>query len=79
MATRNPAIFPHQQLIQEISNGRTYWTDPEKTWVSNTSIATSWTGSFGIRSHLIFDAVEGKVGSFKSHDFSTGLLARNPT
>ena len=30
--------------IQEISN-RTHWTDPEKTWVSNSSIATY----FGVR------------------------------
>ena len=32
------------------------FTDPEKTWVSNNSIATYWTGSVGIRSHSIFDA-----------------------
>ena len=30
-------------------------TDPEKTWVSHSSIATYWTGSVGIRSHSIFD------------------------
>ena len=28
---------------------------PEKTWVSNNSHATYWTGSVGIRSHSIFD------------------------
>ncbi len=27
-------------IVQEISKGRTHWTDPEKTWVSNSSIAT---------------------------------------
>ena len=29
-------------IIQEISN-RTHWTDPEKTWVSNSSIVIYWT------------------------------------
>ena len=32
--------------VQEISN-TTHWTDPEKTWVSHSSIATYWTGSIG--------------------------------
>ena len=41
--------------FQEISNGRTHWMDPEKTWVSNSSIPTYKTGSVGIRSHLILD------------------------
>ena len=42
-------------LVQEISNGRTHErTDPEKTWVSNNSLATYWTGSVGIRSYLMF-------------------------
>ena len=30
----------HRLSFQEISNGRTHWPDPEKTWVSNSSIAT---------------------------------------
>ena len=34
-------------LFQEISNERTHWTDPEKTWVSNSSIATYQHGSVG--------------------------------
>ena len=33
-------------FLQEISN-RTYWTDPEKTWVSNSLIATYLGGSVG--------------------------------
>ena len=39
-------LFP---LHQEISNGRTHLTDPEKTWVYNSSIATYISGSVGIR------------------------------
>ncbi len=38
--------------VQEISN-RTYWTDPEKTWVSNNS--TNLLRGPLIRSHSIFD------------------------
>ena len=34
------------------------FTDPEKTWVSNSSIATYWTGSVGIRYHSIFDGTK---------------------
>ena len=30
-----------EQWIQEISNGQTHWTDPEKTWEANSSVATS--------------------------------------
>ncbi len=37
LLTRNRNLL--RQPIQEISN-RTYWTDPEKAWVSNNSIAT---------------------------------------
>ena len=40
-------------IVQEISN-RTHWTDPEKTWVSNSSIATYlWVRWYGPNS--IFD------------------------
>ena len=47
--------MPSIRTFQKISNGRTHWTNPEKTWVSKSSTATYWTGSVGIRSHLIFD------------------------
>ena len=47
-------VSKRKHPFQEISNGRTHWTDPEKTWVSNISIAPYWTGSVGIRSHSIF-------------------------
>ena len=36
-------------------------TDPEKTWVSNSSIATYKTGSVGIRSYSIFDGLDQSV------------------
>ena len=39
--------------VQEISN-RTHWTDPEKTWVFNISIATLIRGPL-VRSHAISD------------------------
>ena len=39
-------------LFQEISN-KTHWTDPEKTWVSNSSIAP-YLGVRLVRSHSIF-------------------------
>ncbi len=58
------------------------FTDPQ-TLVSNSSIATYWTGSVGIRSHSIFDGMfivytlenwDG-AGSFKRIDLSTvGIL-----
>ncbi len=55
------SIYQLQMLIacfQEISNGRTHWTDPERTWViDHSSIATYLTGSAGIRSHSIFDGL----------------------
>ena len=56
MKTKN--IWNHHQVfmclynsswklyIQEISN-RTHWTNSEKTWVSNSSIAPYWKGSAG--------------------------------
>ena len=47
------------------------WTDPEKTWVSNSSIATSWTGSVGIRSHSIF------WWNFSKHDVHPWNLTLN--
>ena len=41
-------------IFQKISN-RTHWTEPEKkTWVSNSWIVTSSSGSGGIWSHSIF-------------------------
>ena len=43
--------------IPEISNGRTMdWTDPEKTWVSNSSIATYLVRSVGkVPFHFLID------------------------
>ena len=32
-------MFGKAEDALEISNGRTHWTDPEKAWVSNSSIA----------------------------------------
>ena len=45
------------KFFQEISNERTHWPDLKKTWVSNSSIATFWKGSVGIRSHSNFDEI----------------------
>ena len=42
-----------RNLVQEISNGRTHWTDPEKTWVSNSS--SNFLRGLLVRSHSIFD------------------------
>ena len=50
-----PGIKKRDLSVQEISN-RTHWTDPEKTWVSNSSIA-AYLGSVGIRSHSILDGI----------------------
>ena len=41
--------------VQEISNGRTHWTDPEKTWVSNIS-GNLFRGPL-VRSYSIFDRI----------------------
>ena len=62
--------------LPEISN-KTHWTDPEKTWVSNSLIATYRTGSAGkvpfnvwwIIFQIPFQALWG--GFF--HRFATGL------
>ena len=49
-------------LIQEISNGRTHWTDPEKKpeYLIAPSQLTYY-GSVGIRSHSIFDGIDTGV------------------
>ena len=54
---RNNGCF-RKVRIQEISNSTVPERTPTKTWVSNSSIATYWTGSVGIRSHLIYDGSE---------------------
>ena len=55
-------------ILQEIFN-RTHWTDPEKTWASNSS-SNLWRGPL-VRSHSIFD------GYFQIHVKSqTGLHDR---
>ena len=44
LGRRNQGRVPAEVNIREISN-MTHWTDPEKTWVSNSFFATYWTGS----------------------------------
>ena len=77
-------VPPHQ----EISNGRTHeGTDPEKTWVSNSLIATYLRGPL-VRSHSIFDGtihvmldvrvmLESKNDGFPNAgiSFSSGLFS----
>ena len=48
---------PYKCPKNELGNSKKshHWTDPEQTWVSNSSIATYKTGSVGIRSHSSFD------------------------
>ena len=56
-----------RNLVQEISNGRTHWTDPEKTWVSNSS--SNFLRGLLVRSHSICDGSWRKNTGFSGRFF----------
>ena len=67
-------------LFQDIGpTGPTHWTDPEQTWVSNSSIAIYWTGS--VRSHLILDGFLSSlfVGRFWKIWYSFCFIFQKPS
>ena len=50
--------YERQPFIQDIPNRTPTERAPKKTWVCNSSIATYWKGSVGIRSHSIFAGID---------------------
>ena len=66
-----------QQSTRTLQRSDPLFTDPQ-TWVSNSSIATYWTGSVGIRSHLTLDGQMKFRCQVSPRTFAAKRIVRTP-